>query len=133
MTTGAWTESDLADFEREDELELAPRRADGSLAKPRIVWAVRVGGAVYVRSVNGAEGAWYRTVRKSHAGHVTIGSVNRDVRFADVAGPDGPSGDAELEDRIDSAYRTKYARYTGPVASITGAKARATTLRVLPQ
>lgn len=127
MTATAWTEQDLAEIDRQDELDVAPRRADGSLAKPRIVWAVRVDDAVYVRSVNGAEGAWYRTTRASHEGHVTIGSVDRDVAFVDV----DDAGDG-LDDRIDDAYRAKYARYRGPVASITAAKARATTLRLTP-
>src|SRR5579872_5845261 len=60
MTTGAWTEQELAAIDRNDEVDIAPRRTDGSLAKPRIVWAVRVEDAVYIRSVNGIEGAWYR-------------------------------------------------------------------------
>jgi hypothetical protein len=127
MTTTAWNPAELEEFATQDELHVAPRRTDGTLAKPRTVWAVRVDGDVYVRSVNGAEGAWYRTTRARHEGHVSIGSVDKDVAFTDVEDADG------LEDRIDAAYRAKYGRYSGPVASIIAGKARATTLRLEPR
>jgi hypothetical protein len=54
-------------------------------------------------------------------------TVDRDVAFTDVEDSEG------LEERIDAAYRAKYARYSGPVASITAAEARATTMRLTPQ
>ena len=127
MTSTAWTQQDLAEIDGHDELDVAPRRADGSLARPRIVWAVRVDDDVYLRSVNGSEGAWYRTTRARHEGHVTTGTVDVDVAFTDVENAE------ELEERIDAAYRAKYARYSGPVASITGDKARATTMRLTPR
>lgn len=127
MSTATWTEQDLAEFERQDEVDIAPRRADGTLAKPRVVWAVRVDDEVYLRSVNGSEGAWYRTTRASREGHISTGTVDRDVAFADV-----DPGDA-IGERIDAAYRAKYRRFPGPVASITAPKARATTLRMTPR
>ena len=127
MTSAPWTEQDLAEIDRHDELDIAPRRSNGSLATPRIVWAVRVDDAVYVRSARGTDGLWYRIARTRHEGHVTAGAVDSDVTFVDV------EDSGELEERIDAAYRAKYARYSGPVASITAPKARATTLRVLPQ
>lgn len=127
MTTTAWSGQDLAEIDRHDELDVAPRRSDGSFGRPRIVWAVRVDDDVYIRSVRGREGAWYRTTRARHEGHITSGTVDRDVAFTDVENAEA------LEERIDAAYRAKYARYSGPVASITAAKARATTMRLTPQ
>jgi hypothetical protein len=127
MPAAAWTEQDLTEIERNDELSVALRRADGTLTKPRVVWAVRVGDEVYIRSVRGASGAWYRTTRTSYEGHVNIGAVDSDVAFDDV------EHDPAFEDRIDAAYRSKYRRYTGPVATITGEEARATTLRLSPR
>ena len=127
MSADVWSEQDLAEIDRHDELAVAPRRTDGTLAAPRTVWAVHVGDGVYIRSVNGTDGAWYRTARARHEGHVRTGSVDADVAFVDI-GPD----DA-IEDRIDAAYHAKYARYPGPVDSITTARARATTLRVVPR
>lgn len=122
-----WTEQQLIEIDRTDELQIAPRRADGSLASPRIVWGVRVGDDVYIRSVKGKSGVWYQHTRASHAGHVTAGDVDADVAMADVA-----SGD-EIADRIDAAYRDKYSRYPGPVGSITADEARATTLKLSPR
>ena len=122
-----WTEQQLAEIEQTDELQVAPKRGDGSLAGPRTVWAVRVGDEVYMRSVKGAAGGWYRTTRASHAGHLTGGAVDTDVDFADV------DAKASIGDRIDAAYRAKYGRYPGPVASIIADKARATTLKLSPR
>lgn len=123
----AWTEQQLAEIARTDELHVAPCRADGSLTGPRTVWAVRVGDDVYIRSVNGTTGAWYRTTRSSHEGHVKIGAVDADVAFADIDERDA------VGDRIDAAYRQKYRSFPGPLASIIAGKARATTLRLSPR
>ncbi|MBR7838058.1 DUF2255 family protein [Actinospica durhamensis] len=124
-----WTEQQLAVIERTDELEVAPRRGDGSLAGKRIVWAVRVGDDVYIRSVRGRSGAWYRTTRSSHAGHLSADTdgVDTDVTFADI------DATAPVGDQIDAAYRAKYSRYPGPVKSITADEARATTLKLSPK
>ena len=127
MTETAWSPRELKEIAARDELRVAPRRTDGTLAKPRIVWAVRVGDDVYIRSVNGTDGAWYRTTRARHEGHVSAGAVDKDVAFLDIDHADS------LQDRIDAAYRAKYSRYSGPVASITAGRARATTLRLIPQ
>ena len=122
-----WTEQQLIEIDRTDELQIAPRRADGSLAGPRIVWGVRVGDDVYIRSVRGKSGRWYRTVRDSHEGHVMAGFVDIDVAMADVSAGD------KIGDRIDAAYRDKYSRYPGPVASIVAEDAKATTLKLSPR
>ncbi|MEY9931228.1 hypothetical protein ABH926_005877 [Catenulispora sp. GP43] len=127
MADTAWSTGELEQIASRDELDVAPRRNDGTLTKPRIVWMVRVGGDVYIRSVQGTEGAWYRTTRGRGEGHVNTGTVDKDVTFLDVEDSDG------LQDRIDAAYRAKYSRYPGPVASITAAKARATTMRLVPR
>jgi hypothetical protein len=127
MIETAWSPGELEEIAARDELRVAPRRPDGILARPRIVWAVRVGDDIYIRSVNGASGAWYRTTRARHEGHVSAGAVDKDVAFLDIGHADS------LQDRIDAAYHAKYRRYSGPVASITAGKARATTLRLIPQ
>ena len=44
---GAWTEAELADIGRANDLLIAPERADGTLQRSRIVWVVRRGGDVY--------------------------------------------------------------------------------------
>ena len=42
------------------ELQIASRRADGSLRKFVTIWAVRSGDDVYVRSAYGHDNGWFR-------------------------------------------------------------------------
>lgn len=60
-------------------------------------------------------------------GHVTVGGLDKDVSFVDV------DADDPINDELDAAYRSKYRRYTGPVASITSQLARSATLKLVPQ
>ena len=118
----AWPRSDLAAIEGEGELRVAARRADGTLRDPRIVWHVVVDDALYIRSVRGDAGAWYRAVQRTRAGVVEAGGIRAEVSFT----PDGSH-----DDDIDRAYHDKYG-HGAPVRSITSPQARATTLRVEP-
>jgi hypothetical protein len=118
---GAWTEAELADIGGANELLIAPERGDGTLQRSRIVWVVRHGDDVYVRSVNGPGGAWFRGLRVRHAGHVSAGAVDADVVFEDA--------DHGLDDEIDEEYRRKYGRSSTAVDRITSPDARSTTVR----
>jgi hypothetical protein len=93
MTT--WTSDQLTRIGSAEELEIAPRRRDGSLARPRTIWVVRQGDDLYVRSVNGRASDWFRGTQAHHEGHIQAGSVSRDVTFAD------PSDD--IGDDLDTA------------------------------
>ncbi len=123
MTT--WTAAELDAVDGADEIHLSTTRADGTLRTARIVWVVRHGDELYVRSVNGRDAAWYRGVQTRHEGHVTAGGVSRDVVFVEA--------DPALTDPLDEAYRRKYGRYPGPTAQITAAGARDATLRLDPR
>jgi hypothetical protein len=118
----AWTDAELAAIAGANELTVAPLRHDGTLPSPRIVWVVRRGGDVYIRSVNGDGGAWFRGVQTRHAGHISAGGVEVDVSFEDA--------DHDLDDAIDEEYQRKYGR-SSAVEHITSPKARATTLRIV--
>jgi hypothetical protein len=126
----AWTSTELATLAQAGEIEIATRRDDGSLRNTRIVWVVRDGDSLYVRSVNGADAAWYRGVQSAHAGVVTTRLAARDVRFVEVG--DHAGDDTGLDDRLDEAYRIKYGRGSAAVGRITAAPARETTLRLDP-
>lgn len=123
MTT--WTNDELDRIAAADELEMAPRRDDGTLRGPVPVWVVRDGDELYVRSFRGTDGGWWRTARAGHEGHIRSGGVDKDVAFVQVA-------DSEVDDRVDTAYRTKYGRfgdaYVAPLVA-----ARSTTLRLVPR
>ena len=119
-----WTSSELDAVGDADELHVATRRSDDTLRSDRIVWVVRQGDDLYVRSVNGPTAAWYRGVQTRHAGHISAGGVSKDVVFTEP--------DHDLDDALDAEYRRKYGHYSGPTARITAPLARQTTLRVQP-
>jgi hypothetical protein len=120
----AWKEDELADIGGADELRIAPQRRDGSLQRPRTIWVVRHDDDVYIRSVKGPDGVWFRGVQAMHAGHVSAGGVDADVVFEDA--------DHRLDDEIDEEYRRKYGRSSSAVDHITSPEARSTTIRLMP-
>jgi hypothetical protein len=122
-----WTPEELTRIAEAEELTVAATGTDGALRKPVPVWVVRDGDELYVRSYKGEGGAWYRAVSARPAGRVRAGGVERDVDFAAVA-------DAAVNDRVDAAYRSKYARYGDSYLDpMTADTARATTLRLSPR
>lgn len=121
----SWTADELNRIGGAEELEIAPRRSDGSLGSPVPIWVVRVGDDLYVRSWRGAEGRWFRAARGSREGHITAGGVEREVALVDTAG--------SVDDAVDEAYRSKYGRYASYVAPMVAPEAKATTLKLVPQ
>jgi hypothetical protein len=121
-----WTSDELTRIGTAEELEITSRRGDGTVGSPRTVWVVRHGDDLYVRSVNGSTSAWYRGTRARHEGHITAGGVDKDVTFVDA--------DHDLDDELDTAYRTKYRRYAANIVnSITSPEARSTTIELVPR
>jgi hypothetical protein len=120
-----WTSDELSRIEAADELEIAPRRRDGSLRRPVPIWVVRVGDDLYVRAAYGSGSGWHRVALASREGRIRAGGVERDVTIEDA--------DGAVNDQVDAAYRTKYDRYGGIVDGITNAQARSTTLRLVPR
>jgi len=126
--SNGWRAGELSAIDGCGEVGIATRRGDGTLRAARIVWIVRHGNAVYVRSVNGTTAAWYRGVQTCHQGELSAGRLQRGVVFAEVGAHAGEG--SELDDALDAAYRGKYGRSSSAVARITADVARATTLRV---
>jgi len=54
--TSAWTPDELDRIGAAEEVEIAPRRADGTLRSAVPIWVVRVGDELYVRSWRGLGG-----------------------------------------------------------------------------
>jgi hypothetical protein len=119
-----WTERELESVGDAQELELASRRADGSLRSFTTMWVVRVGGDVYVRSAGGPDRPWYRQAEASGAGRVRVGNVEAEVQFAGAA--------PETQDEIDAQYHAKYDRY-GPniVGHVTGPASHPVTIHLI--
>lgn len=119
-----WTPDELDRIAAADELRIQPRRTDGTLRDPVPIWVVRHGDDLYVRSYRGADGAWYRTAQASHDGRIQAGGVTKDVSFV--------AADDDVNDLIDTAYRTKYDRSSSYVAPMVAPAARETTLKLVP-
>ena len=123
MTT--WTSGELEKVGRAEELRLASVRGDGTLRNPVTMWVVRHGDDLYVRSVNGRTGGWFRGAQDRHEARIRAGGVEKDVLLVETD---------EMNDEIDAAYRTKYRRYAASiVGSIVSPKARAATLKLVPR
>jgi hypothetical protein len=91
-----------------------------------IIWVVRLGDDLYVRSVNGRTSAWFRGVLVRHEGRIQAGGVEKDVTFVEEADP-------EINERIDAAYLTKYRRYPQYVAPLLVPAAQAATIKLVPR
>ena len=124
MTT--WTNDELNRVGKAEELQIESLRRDGTLRKPVIIWMVRVDDDIFIRCVNGRAGMWFRHAQTCHAGHIRAGGVEKDVSFVEVTDPG-------INERVDAAYRTKYARYPQYVAPLFKPESREATLKLLPR
>ena len=121
----AWTSDELNKIGAAEELRIASLRRDGTLRNPVTIWVVRVGDDLYVRSWRGRTAAWYRGTQVRHEGRIWAGGVEKDVTFVEEA-------DADLNDQIDAAYRTKYRRYGAQyVNPMVAPEARAATIKLV--
>jgi hypothetical protein len=122
----AWTSEELTGIGTATELQIASRRRDGTLRKPRTIWVVRVGDDLYVRSMYGRTGGWFPGTQVRQEGHIRAGGVDKDVTFTDA--------DPDLNDQIDAAYREKYRRYGERIiGGVVNPEARAATIKLVPR
>src|SRR5690349_15630626 len=120
----SWTENELAAVGAADELRVASYRPDGSLRDYVIIWVVRSGDELFVRTAYRPESAWYRHAVEAGRGRIRAGGVERDVSFAHVS----PDADHEA---IDAAYHAKYDRYGAKIVeTVVGDVVRELTLRL---
>ncbi len=118
-----WTDAELQELNDAYEVRVAGRHDDGSSRTLTIVWQVVVDGNLYLRSVRGVDGQWYKGVAHHFEGFLQWGSTTRAVTY---------TLDASHDDAVDAAYFAKYGR-GAPSQSITSASARQTTMRVDPR
>jgi hypothetical protein len=121
-----WTSDELNKIGNAEELQIATLRNDGTLRKSVTIWVVRVGEDLYVRSVNGRDGSWFRGMQMRHQGHIRAGGVDMDVTFVE-------DNDPILNEQINAAYRAKYRHYPSAVDHINSPAARAATIKLVPQ
>jgi hypothetical protein len=123
-----WTIEELDKIGTAEELQIASLRRDDTLCNRVIIWVVRVGDDLYVRSVNGRTSGWFRGVQVRHEGQVWAVGIEKDVRFVEIEAED------DLNEQIDAAYSGKYQRYAQSIIdSITSSKARSATIKLVPR
>ncbi|MDX3924729.1 MAG: DUF2255 family protein [Shinella sp.] len=121
----AWTREELARLGSSDDLHIAPLRDDSvTCGTPTWIWSVVVDDALYARAYNGRNSRWHKAALQQKAGTITAAGMTREVGFEPVDGP--------VNDRIDDAYRVKYAGspYLG---SMISDRARAATVKITPR
>lgn len=119
-----WNPADAHAITAPEEVQVATRRPDGSLCRPRTIWIVGDGDRVFIRSTNGRTADWFRGALVTGAGQIVAGHTAYDVTFTQAEPADLPS--------VDTAYRRKYGRYASVVEHLLGAGPRAATLHVYP-
>ena len=122
-----WTRNDLERIGAAEELQLATFKKDGTLRQPVVIWMIRIGDDLYVRSWRGREAAWFRHIQRQPEARIVAGGVTKDVTLVDA------SSDEVLGNEIDAAYQSKYRRYSATyVRPMIAPQARATTLKLVP-
>jgi len=122
----AWSREELHTIAEADDLHISPFREDGvTYGTPTWIWSVAIGDALYVRGYNGIKSRWYQAAVRQKAGRIKVAGMTKEVAFE-------PAQDNAMNDRIDEAYRARYAKspYLKPMISD---RARAATIRIVPR
>lgn len=120
----SFRQTDLHDLDIAREVRIETRDGGGDIHST-IVWIVVDGGEVFVRSVRGELGRWWREAMDHR--QVTIDDAGR--RLAGIL---VPAGDADSIARVDAALTRKYANDEG-YDSMLDDESRRTTARIEPQ
>ena len=121
----SWTSEQLARVDAARELEIAVRRADGTLRPWMPIWVVHVAGDIYVRTWYRRETGWFGLALRTRRARVRVPGLDVDVRIEDVG-----IGQPGLRAHVDDAYRDKYGGGDS-TENMVGDEAAATTLRLL--
>ena len=106
-----WTSEQLDKVGKAEEVQIASFRPDGTPRKPVTVWVVRHGDDLYIRSVTGPGGGWFRGAQEKHEGRIRAGGVQQDVTFVEA--------DHDINDEV--------------LDSVLTPEARSATLRLVPR
>ena len=116
----------LQALNRADEVDIETSRGEGAAVHRVTIWIVVDGDAVYVRSVRGPSGRWYRELSANPRGAIHVAGR----RIPIVA---EPAADAETITRVSDALKRKYEpRWPGPLAGMLRAQVLPTTMRLKP-
>jgi hypothetical protein len=114
----------LIDGAREVRIETS--RDEDAPTHRTTIWVVTVDGTVFVRSVRGGKGRWYREASANPAAALHVGDERIPVRAVPV------TDDATIE-AVSEAYREKYGRTSpGSTRAMVQPDTLPTTLRLEP-
>ena len=85
------------------EVRIETRRDDDSPEHRTIIWVVVVEGEVFVRSVRGEKGRWFREISANPEGALHVKDDRIPVRA-------GPATEEAAVDAVSAAFRSKYQR-----------------------
>ncbi len=116
----------LQALDRADEIDIETSRGEGAAVHRVTIWIVVDGDTVYVRSVRGPAGRWYRELSANPNGALHVGGRRIPIEAE-------PATDAESVSRVSDALRRKYEqRWPGPLAGMLREQVLPTTMRVKP-
>ena len=120
-----WNPEVLTRIDAADDLKIAPYHPDmNTTGTPTWIWEVKVENRLFVRAYSGTRSKWYQAALTRRAGKIVAIGQEFDVRFVKPSDP-------VLESKIDRAYQIKYSS-SSYVSAMTGARARAATVEILP-
>ena len=116
----------LQTLDRTYEIDIETSRGEGAPVHRVTIWIVVDGDNVYVRSVRGPAGRWYRELSANPKGAIHVGGRRIPIEAE-------PATDAESISRVSDALRRKYEqRWPGPLAGMLREQVLPTTMRVKP-
>jgi hypothetical protein len=107
------------------EVDIETRQGEGAPIHRTTIWAVVDGGEVYVRSLRGANGRWYRELMSEPAAVLHVQDESFPVQAV-------PATDPASVERTSDALRRKYGD-SGALDSMLEHDILETTLRLEPR
>ena len=124
--TGSFDAQTLRLLDETREVRIETRRDVDSPEHRTIIWVVVVEGEVFVRSVRGQRGRWYREISSNPEGAVHVQNHRLPVRAA-------PATEEATVDAVSAAFRSKY-QQSSPASTevIVRPETLPTTLKLSP-
>src|SRR5215212_1730083 len=99
--SGSFDAETLRLLDETDEVYIETRRDGDSPEHRTIIWVVITGGEVFVRSVRGPRGRWYREILSNPEGALHVENYRIPVQAA-------PATEGATVDAVSAAFRSKY-------------------------
>lgn len=108
------------------EVRIETRRDETSPARRTVIWAVTIEDDVFVRSVQGEEGRWYRRITSNPEAALHANDRRIPVRAV-------PVNDEQTIEAVSEAYQSKYGETSpGPTEAMVREEVLPTTLKLEP-